>query len=97
MSAKKSVFISYKHIEPDAALAQALAKTLTDKDHEVFIDSGIRWGNSWVSEIEKALRACDYLLLLLSEEAAYSEMVIEEVAIAKELAKQSGGKPTILP
>ena len=97
MSEKKSVFISYKHIEPDTALAHALAERLKGEEHEVFIDTGIRWGQSWVSEIEKALKACDYLLLLLSEEAAYSEMVIEEVTIAKELAKQSEGKPTILP
>ena len=84
----KSVFISYKHIEPDASLASALAETLRGENHEVFIDTGIRWGKSWVAEIEKALKACDYLLLLLSEEAARSEMVIEEVAIAKELGRR---------
>jgi len=59
VSAKKSLFISYKHSEPDAALAHALAETLRSEKHEVFIDTGIRWGHSWVSEIEKALKACD--------------------------------------
>ena len=93
MSTRRSVFISYKHVEPDAGLARALADTLTAANHKVFIDTGIRWGHSWVVEIEQALKSCDYLLLLLSQEAAQSEMVIEEVAIAKELAKQSRASP----
>ena len=97
MSNHKTIFVSYRHTQPDSELAHYLAETLTDHGHKVFIDSGIRWGRSWVEEIEQALKECDFLLLLLSKDAAASEMVIEEVAIAKELARQQNGRPTILP
>ena len=51
----------------------------------------------WVASIELALKNADFLLLLLSPEAADSEMVAEEVLRAKELAEENKGKPIILP
>ncbi len=42
-------------------------------------------------------RGCEYFVLLLSEESAHSEMVIEEVRRAKHLREtRNTGKPTIL-
>jgi hypothetical protein len=92
-----SVFISYRHQEPDRSLAHACADVLEKAGHKVFIDTGIRWGANWVKEIQEALKRSDYLLVLLSPEAAVSEMVTEEVALARELAQQRDGTPIILP
>jgi len=93
----KRLFISYRHQEPDCSIAQAFAKALKEAGHEVFIDTGIRWGTNWVKAIRDALERSEYLLLLLSSEAATSEMVVEEVEIAKELAQKKNGIPIILP
>ncbi|MBW4496886.1 MAG: AAA-like domain-containing protein [Oscillatoria princeps RMCB-10] len=43
------------------------------------------------------LQQCDYLLLLLSEQSAGSEMLLEEVRAAKELRDTAPQKPAILP
>jgi AAA-like domain/TIR domain len=69
----------------------------TQQWSKVFIDTGIHWGANWVKEIQEALQRSDYLLVLLSPEAAVSEMVAEEVALARELAQQRDGTPIILP
>ncbi len=97
MARSVRVFISYRHQEPDRALAHTFAGALEKAGHEVFIDSGIRWGTDWVKRIREALERTDFLLLLLSREAANSEMVVEEVLTAKELAQQHNGVPIILP
>lgn len=90
------VFISYRHQEPDSALAHTLKASLLRAGHQVFIDTAIGWGMDWEREIRAALEQSDYLLLLLSAEAATSKLVFEEVAIAIELAKQKR-TPIILP
>jgi hypothetical protein len=91
-----TVFVSYRHKEPDQSVAHALATALNRAGHEVFIDTGIRWGANWLSEINHYLGKADYFLLLLSEDSAASEMVVEELVIAKELASKKG-TPVILP
>jgi len=91
------VFISYRRQEPDSSLAHAFSDALKLAGHQVFIDTGIRWGANWVKEIREALERSDFLLVLLSQEAAASEMVVGEVTIAKELALRQDGVPVILP
>ena len=91
------VFTSYRHQKLDSSLAHKFAEKLINAGHEVFIDTGIRWGANWVKRIREALEKADYLLLLLSREAADSEMVVEEVAIAMELAQERDGFPQSVP
>ncbi|MBC8134394.1 MAG: AAA-like domain-containing protein [Fibrella sp.] len=95
----KTIFISYRHVEPDSTLAHKLADALRQAGHTAFIDSGIRWGEDWAKRIYDSLLQCDYLLLLLSKEAANSEMVSEEVRIAVNLRRkpERPGCPLILP
>jgi hypothetical protein len=94
---KVRIFISYRHQETDSALARIFADALRRAGHDVFMDTGIRWGADWIRTIREALAQADYLLLLLSREAAASEMVQEEILLAKELAKERNGLPLILP
>ncbi|NES23678.1 MAG: TIR domain-containing protein [Symploca sp. SIO3E6] len=96
---KKRVFISYRAQEPDFSLAEQFYQALNAAGHEVFIAGGsIKLGENWPQRIETELKQCDYLLLLLSEPSATSEMVTEEVRRAKELRDaHPEGKPVILP
>jgi hypothetical protein len=96
---RKSIFISYRHIEPDRQLANIISSHLLQAGHDTFLDtSSIRWGADWVKTIEGALSAADYMVLLLSQESARSEMVVEEIRIAKKLsAANEGRKPKLLP
>jgi hypothetical protein len=91
------IFISYKRgAEPDDRLADYFANHLLREGHEVFIDKQIAPGEKWPVIIRQRLEACEFFLVLVSELAAASEMVIEEVRLASHLNSQNGA-PTILP
>jgi len=90
-------FISYRTKEPDLGLAQEFFRALEAARHLPFMAAAsITWGEDWVQRVDKELAASDYLLLLLSDGAATSEMVIEEVRSAREL-RSKNRKPLILP
>lgn len=96
---QQKVFISYRAQEPDSSLAKEFYDALMGAGHQPFMASeSIRLGENWPQRIETKLQHCDYLLLLLSEQSATSEMVTEEVRRAKELQEERpNGKPIILP
>ena len=71
-------------------LSQRLHQALSAGGHEVFFIN-----NS--SDSRSYLKSCDYLLLLISQESAASEMVLEQVQLAKELPNLTARKPAILP
>ena len=71
-------------------LSQRLYQALSAGGHEVFFIN-----NS--SDEGSYLKRCDYLLLLISQESAASEMVLEQVQLAKELHNLTAHKPAILP
>jgi hypothetical protein len=74
------IFLSYRRsAEPDYQLAHTLRDGLVSAGHEVFIDTGMRVGTEWVSEIEQRIIWCDYLIVLLSADAVGSEMVVGEI------------------
>lgn len=95
----RKVFISHRAQEPDLSLAQQFYVALSTAGHEVFMaGESLRLGEGWPNRIEAELQRCDYFLLLLSQAAATSEMVTEEVRRAKELRdSRPNGKPVILP
>jgi hypothetical protein len=97
---RTKVFLSYyRGSEPDKSLVSQIESALNTKGYEVFIASGsLRMATNGLQQIYAELNSCDYLLLLLSTLAASSEMITEEVRLAKALRDtRSNGKPTILP
>lgn len=95
----KRVFISYRSQAPDRDLAQQFFDALTAAGHEAFMaGESIRLGETWPQRIDDELERCDYLLLLLSQQSAVSEMVTEEVRRAKQLRNsRTEQRPMILP
>ena len=71
-------------------LSQQLHQALSAEGHEVFFINNSSDSGSY-------LKRCDYLLLLISEKSAASEMVLEQVQLAKELHNLTAHKPAILP
>jgi len=47
-----TVFISYRHVDPDQGLADELYRSLIARGHKVFIDT--RW-TEWAREIQDAI------------------------------------------
>ena len=91
-------FISHRSTEPDLSLARQISSAIKGAGYDVFLASdSIRWGENWPKQVDDALETCEYFVLLLSEESAHSEMVIEEVRRAKHLRETRGtDKPRIL-
>jgi hypothetical protein len=75
---------------PDLNLATVLQQALSHAGHEVFLAEKN-------SSLGADLKQCDYLLLLLSQQSAASEMVLEVVQQVKELHNTTPQKPAILP
>ncbi len=71
-------------------LSQQLHEALSAASHEVFFIN-----NS--SDSCSYLKHCDYFLLLISEESGASEMLLEQVQLAKKLHNFIAQKPAILP
>lgn len=90
------IFISYKrNAEPDTPVATQVFEALR-KEHDVFIDTTMSVGTKWAEQIEKEIRAADFIIPFLSEHSVHSEMVIAEIETAHFQNKDTG-KPIILP
>lgn len=75
---------------PELNLATQLQQGLRDAGHEVFVAE-----NNF--SLGTYLKQCDYLLLLISQQSAASEMVLEVVQQVKELHNTTPQKPAIFP
>ncbi|HIK24841.1 MAG TPA: AAA-like domain-containing protein [Thermosynechococcus sp. M46_R2017_013] len=95
----RHVFISHSSNGTDLQLASALQAVLQKAGHQPFMASqSIRLGEAWAQRIDQELKRCDFFVLLLSQTAAQSEMVLEEVRTVKQLqAQRSDRRPFILP
>ncbi len=93
------VFISYRHQEPETALAEQFFQRLQAAGHQPFMAAeSIQLGEGWGQRIDAELHACDFFLLLISAQSASSEMVLEEVRTVKQLHdSRSDRRPVILP
>lgn len=89
---KKRVFISYCSQEPDRSLAVQFCEAINTLGHRAFMAnvSELPLGypqreTDWLTQIDTELQQSDYFLLLLSANAAMSEMLIETLRQVREL------------
>jgi hypothetical protein len=81
------VFISYSR--RDLAFVKKLAADLQAAGLDEWYDlSGLEGGQRWRIEIEKAIRASQYVLVVLSPDSTISEWVEREYLFANNLKKQ---------
>ena len=91
------VFISYNREPISQKLAQQIRQDIKSAGFPVFMDfEDTPIGADWAITILEEIRSCKYFILLLSEPANDSEMVIKEVEEAHRL-KLEKGYPIILP
>ena len=91
------IFLCYKRgAQPDEELMLYLYQEL-GKVHEVVIDQQMPVGAVWREHIQAELEGCDFLIPLLSDHSAHSEMVAYEISTAHHLSAARHGKPVILP
>src|SRR5712691_3438316 len=92
-----SIFISYRHVEPDQSVARALYRHLDNLDHDVFIDEqDIPVGNFWAKEIWANIRRTEWFISLISSTYLSDRDTLTELQLASECLKHDKPK-TILP
>jgi hypothetical protein len=91
------IVLSYRSLtESDLTLALQLNQLLQSRGYSVLVaDSALRMAKNGLQHICAAFNRCDRILLLLSSVSACSEMVTEEVRLAKTLQASRNGKPAI--
>ncbi len=84
------VFISYRRVEPDQLVAKYLYRSLSDLDHDVFIDAqDVTVGQFWDKEIRNNLERSEWVVCLISLAYLHSKFIIEkELAVAGKLLKE---------
>lgn len=91
------IFLSYnRSIRPDELVALDLHNALRQQ-HNIFIDQEMPIGTPWAETIKKEIFQADALIVLLSEQSAQSEMVQQEIELARESAALRQGLPLVLP
>jgi len=81
-----SLFISYAH--EDRAVVTPLVTLMRCTGVRVFLDmADIPIGENWKAAIERAIRACDRMIVMWSAAAARSEWVAREIAEAQAQTK----------
>jgi hypothetical protein len=96
--ARQRLFISYRHgseTSPQESLIRHIA-TRFSTHHDIFTDKNILPGSRWGEDIEKEVAACDIFIPLLTVDAMWSEMVIDEIARAHRLHR-ANRRPRIVP
>lgn len=94
---KVHLFISYKQkVQPDNMVKDYLDRELSDRGYSVFTDATLRVGEKWLDEIDQEIKKSDFLVVLLSNSSADSEMVQSEIHRAYEYRKRFG-HPQVLP
>jgi adenylate cyclase len=76
------VFLSYAR--PDSAVAQQLADALGESGHQVWWDRHIEGGSRFVSEIDRALKDAQAVVVLWSKDSCDSAWVQDEAAEGRE-------------
>jgi hypothetical protein len=76
------IFISYRRLPPDNALARRLHDHLVDLNHDVFLDTRrLQIGDRWNHRIESELEAADYVVALISAAALRSNFIVQHELI----------------
>lgn len=96
MSIKK-LFISVTSASKDMSLARSFAGKFKEAGIEPFLSEEIEIGQYWSERIEFELEHCDYFMVILSETAIRSEMVREEVRLARKIAERDGRPMDLFP
>lgn len=92
----KLAIIYRRKAQPDDAVLDLLERRLLEEGFSVFIDRHLTVGVEWARQIELQIRRADAVIVLMSEKAAASEMVLFELQTAID-QQQATGKPHILP
>jgi serine/threonine-protein kinase len=91
-------YIIYTNQDAEQKLAFELRNLLVNSHHGItLLNNNIHKPQEW-SKLLNNFKESDYLVLLLSEQSAFSDLLLQQVREIRDLQQSSSeGKPTILP
>lgn len=96
-SHQKVVFLYRRGADPDEEVLERLATHLAARGAEVFWDRHLKVGMKWAEEIRRRIYEADAVIPLVSSTSMHSEMLAEELQMAREASGAQDGRPRILP
>ena len=101
-AAPPKVALLYKRNSPEDEHVLAVLEAALKPEFETFIDRRLKIGVQWAEEIEKRIRAADFVIALISEASSRSEMIEYELQTAREEAQKQAQahlppRPRLLP
>lgn len=91
------IFLRYERgSDPDELVALALYDALNTQ-YSVFIDQTMTVSNFWVAQIKREIFQANALIVLLSAQSVQSEMVQQEIELARQSQAQRQQLPLIFP
>jgi hypothetical protein len=98
-STRRRVFISAFSHPQESALGQELYRALEAAEYIPFMASqSLPLNDQWATKVNQALNVCEEFILLLSPQAAHSEILLEEMRLVKSLQRSHPqGLPRIIP
>lgn len=100
---QKRVFISYRNCELDRAVADALYQSFETagylpfaSDLDAIAPLPFQADTANLAQIDLELKRCDCFILLLSQQTAVSEMVMEELRRLRQWRDQDGHRPLLV-
>ena len=82
----RKVAIFFGDRQPDERLLEPLKQAITSAGHQLILAGNHpQSGENGLVQLQQEFQACDRLLLLLSGQSAFSDLLIEEVRLAREV------------
>lgn len=78
-----TIFISYRR-KDSSAFALLILKSLKERRLNAFLDMALIPGENWHAELEKRVKAYDYLIALIGRDTLKSEVCLREIGWALE-------------
>lgn len=94
---QKVVFLYRRDAQPDEEVLESLASHLSSRGCDVFWDRHLKVGMKWAEEIRRRIHEADAVIPLVSSASMHSEMLAEELQMAREAGEAHQGRPRILP
>ena len=78
------IFVSYSHRDSDIVYPFIAA---LQKEHNVWFDNGIHYGNEWEEEIAERVENCSIFIYMITRDSLESNNCKDELALARDLEK----------
>ncbi len=91
------IFMAHSESELDYLVSSELSKYLIESNCKVVQEQEIHQSKNWGKKLKGELEKADCFMILLSENSLESQVLMEQLVIAKDISSYRQGSPIIIP